>query len=344
MWVGIFILAILFLWILWLGLRSVYRAVFPSKPPTPIASFGTISAPNLPTSKVNLTKTVFNVDLPEGSLPKTPSELIVYPIPKPTGTLSSLDKAIDQVRPVGFRDPPKKQSEVNYLWTDSQKPAKTIKLNIATGDFIYKYDHLKDPSILEGKFNLTDIDAIKQARSFLQKLNSFPEDLDNDLAKINFFKQKNKTRTSVTSFSEANAIEVLFFRNPVEDKYKMVQPISNTSHVRVVLGTNLGLERGVLEAEYSYWTIDLDNPSSYPLKNSQSAWNEFQEGKASFVKGKVASYEEIFLAEVYLAYYETKTYQPFLQPIFVFTGSGTLKGKLTEFVAYLPAIANEYLK
>jgi hypothetical protein len=344
MWVGVFILAILFLWTLWIGLRGVYRAIFPSTPTTPSASFGTISSPNLTASKVNLTKTVFNVELPEGSLPETPTELAVYPIPKPAGTLSSLDQAIDQVRPVGFRDPPKKQSEVNYLWKDSKKPAKSIKLNIATGDFVYKYDHLKDPSILEGKFKLTDLEAIKQARKFLQKLNSFPDDLDNDLAEINFYKLKNKKRTMVTSFSEANTVEVLFFRTPIEDKYKMVQPTPNTSHVKVVLGPNLGLERGVVEAEYAYWTIDLDNPSAYPLKSSQSAWSEFQEGKASFVKGKVASYDEIFLADVYLAYYETKTYQPFLQPIFVFTGSGTTKGKLIEFEAYLPAISNEYIK
>jgi len=56
------------------------------------------------------------------------------------------------------------------------------------------------------------------------------------------------------------------------------------------------------------------------------------------------SYQEVFLENVELAYFETKSYQPYAQPIYIFRGSGVSNNKLVEFVAYLPAVSNDLLK
>ena len=175
-------------------------------------------------------------------------------------------------------------------------------------------------------------------------LDSVHDDLESGPTLINFYKQSGSKRKKVTSLSEANEVEIYFFRKALDNQYAIVQPNPNISLIRVVMGANIFKERGVVEAEYSYWPFELNNSSLYPIKNSDQAWSEFQEGKASFVKGGKESYEEIFLENVKLAYFATKSYQPYAQPIYIFTGSGISKTKLVSFVAYLPAIGNEYLK
>lgn len=342
--IGLVIISLLVIWIIWLGARGVYNFISSQEQSNPDAFFGAISAPKLPKSDVDLTETKFQIDLPEGSLPQVPSELKVYPIPKPEGTLTSLNDSRDTVKSLEFRDDPKKISEGVYSWIGTDKKAKSIKMNIASGEFIYKYNIKKDPKIIEGKFKVDEATVIKQAKRFLGRVDSFPEDLENGPTLINFYKQQGSKRKKVTSLSEANEVEIYFFRNSLDEQYAIVQPNPDVSLVRVIMGANIFYERGVVEAEYSYWPFEINNSSLYPIKNADQAWSEFQEGKASFVKGGRESYEGMFLEKVELAYFVTKSYQPFAQPIYIFTGSGISKTKLVSFVAYLPAIAGEYIK
>ena len=339
---AIFVLVLL--WLVWVGFNAIYKALFPPEPPIPVALFGKLARPPLPKTKVDFSNTVFNIDLPEGNLPSTPEGLAVYPIPGPSGTLTSLDEANKKVKVLGFRERPKKLSEVNYLWTTSDNKAKSLRMNIATGEFFFKYDHLKDPLILKGVFKIREEDAIKAAKRFLNRLRTFPEELDNELTQVRFYKQTGKKRRGATSFSEANIVEVLFYRKPIQGKYPFVQQVPKSSFVRVVLGAGQNVDTGVAEAEFVFWNIDLKNPSSYPLRTSLGAWEDFQKGKASFVLGATKQFDEIFLGEVTIGYFETKSYQAHLQPVYVFTGSGTYKGKLVDFVAYLPAVSEEHLK
>ena len=342
--IGLIIITLVVLWLLWIGAGAIYNVVTTQGQTNPETFFGAISAPILPKSDVDLTNTSFQIDLPEGSLPTSPKELTVYLIPRPAGTLNSLDDAKNTVRGVDFRDKPERLSEAVYAWVDSKNKAKSIKMNIASGEFVYKYDFKKDPRIIQGKFIIDEADAIRKAQKFLGRLGSFPEDLNGGPKVVNFYNQKGSKRTKVTSFSEANEVEIYFFRKAIDDQYAIVQPNPDLSFIRVLLGANLSLERGVVEAEYVYWPFVLENSSLYPIKTVEEAWSEFQQGQASFVKGARESYTEIFLEKVELAYYETKSYQPFAQPIYIFFGAGISKNKLVEFVAYLPAVANEPLK
>lgn len=342
--IGLILITILVLWLLWVGARGIYNYISSQEQTNPDAFFGTISAPRLPKSDVDLTETKFQIDLPEGFLPQVPSELKVYPIPKPKGTLTSLNDTKETVKKLQFRDDPKKISEGIYSWIGTENKAKSIRMNIASGEFVYKYDIKKDPELIEGKFKVDETAIIKQAKRFLARMDSFPDDLEGGPTLINFYKQSGSKRKKVTSLSEANEVEIYFFRKALDEQYAIVQPNPDVSLIRVVMGANIFKERGVVEAEYSYWPFELNNYSLYPIKNSDQAWSEFQEGKASFVKGGKESYEEIFLENVELAYFATKSYQPYAQPIYIFTGSGISKTKLVSFVAYLPAIGNEYLK
>lgn len=341
--VGLIIIIIAFLWFLWLGLRGIYRAIFPQARPTPIASFGKISKPGFPKSNVDIKNTVFSIEIPEGNLPVTPTKLNVYPILRPAGTLSSLDEAKERAKSIGFRESPVKLSEVSYSWKDPKVKARSLVINIVTGELTYQFDYKKDSSILQGRFNSDEDDIIKRAKRFLQRSKSLTQDIESGSTKINFYKITSKKLSSVTSFSEANGVEVLFFRKPIDDKYPIVQSNPQTSYVKVLFGPNFQKENGVIRAEFAYWNFDFSSPSLYPLKTAQTAWEEFQQGKASFVMGSNTKYDEIFLTQVSLAYFESKSYHPYAQPVFVFTGNGSSNGSNKEFSAYLPAVSNDYL-
>ena len=342
--IGLIILFLIFIWFLFIGLRAIYRGFNPPPQDTPIAFFGNLPLPQLPKNNPDLSITSFNLALPEGSLPATPSEITVYSIPRPSGTLSSLDEAILKADKFGLEETPNKLNETNYLWKDPKKPAKTLDMNIITNEYIYKYNPTIDPEILKGKFKITDEKAVKEAVKFLRRVDSLPEDLEGGKTNLKFYKQSGKKRSAVSSFSEANEVEILLYRKPIEGTYPLVQANPNTSLVRVILGTNSTIERGIVEVGYTYWKFDPNSSSLYPIRTSQQAWDDFQQGRASFVTGNQKSFSEISLANISLGYFEAKPYQPYLQPVFIFEGTGISKGKKVGFTAYLPAVTDTYIQ
>jgi hypothetical protein len=138
--IGLIIITLGVLWILWIGAKGIYTFITSQEDTNPDVFFGTITSPTLPKSDVDLTKAKFQIDLPEGSLPQVPPELKVYPIPKPKGTLTSLEDAKATVKKLEFRDDPKKNSEGVYSWIGTENKAKSIRMNIASGEFVYKFN------------------------------------------------------------------------------------------------------------------------------------------------------------------------------------------------------------
>lgn len=343
--IGLILLALFILWLAWIGLRAVFRTIFPSGPQAPPVFFGKLSPPPLPKTDITLKNTSFTLGLEGGTLPETPSELLVYQIARPPSTIPSLDEASNKANSLDFSHSPKKLSEVSYEWIDSKNKARTLKINIVSGELVYKYDSSVDSSILKGTFGFDADEAVKmRAVDFLKKAGSYPAELDEGSTKTNFYKQSGKKRTKEESSLEANVAEVLFFRKQLDGAYDIVSGDTESSLIKVILTPNQGKADGILEATFIHWNIDFENPSSYPIKSAADAYQQFQDGKASFVKGSADPFEKITVNNISLAYFETKTYQPYLQPIFVFEGVGAAKTKTQNFVAYLPAVTDEYIE
>lgn len=343
---GIFILilAIILLWILWPVLRSTLNVVLPTQTEVPKTSFGRLNPPDLPNTNVDLSKTTFNLDLEGGKSPEVPLELSVYPITNPTSNDSNLENAKEIAKKYDLIESPKKLSSGSYLWTDVNIPARSLKINIITGEYTYTFDSTKDTSILNGKFEITESELIDRAKNFLNEVDSFPQDFEGGKTKVNLFKQKGKKRVKVSSLTQANAVEVLFFRKPLEDKYELVGSNLNSSLIKIVLSPNSSRLNGVLDVRFVNWSINFGGASLYPLKSADTALGDFQKGKASFVIGAKKSFTSINVADVSIAYFETRSFQPYLQPIFVFKGTGITQGKSVGFIAYLPAVNDEFIE
>ena len=93
----------------------------------------------------------------------------------------------------------------------------------------------------------------------------------------------------------------------------------------------------IVEAHYAYKEIDSSlNPSTYPIKTAQDAFNDLRLGKA-YVVSQTFLQGPIRIERLYLAYYEGDDEVQFLLPIFVFEGEG-------GFLAFVEAVKEERLK
>jgi hypothetical protein len=87
--------------------------------------------------------------------------------------------------------------------------------------------------------------------------------------------------------------------------------------------------------EYTLWPVSQENSATYPLKSGEEAFEELKNGGGAIILG--GNQVEAAIRKVYLAYLDTKEYQDFLQPIFVFEGDG-------GFVAYVAAVQDSWTK
>ena len=94
-------------------------------------------------------------------------------------------------------------------------------------------------------------------------------------------------------------------------------------------------ERNILEANYTFWPIAFDDYGTYPLKSTQEAWQELIDGTGYVIKQGNNDPEKIVIRNVYLAYFDSKEEQNYLQPIFVFEGDN-------GFIAYVAAVSSQW--
>ena len=84
---------------------------------------------------------------------------------------------------------------------------------------------------------------------------------------------------------------------------------------------------------FFFWPVDQTTFSTYPIKKTDAALADLKNGKGVIVKQPKEN--NISITSVYLGYFESENYTPYLQPIYVFEGP--------NFVAYDSAITSDYL-
>ena len=109
----------------------------------------------------------------------------------------------------------------------------------------------------------------------------------------------------------------------------------NSASVSVLVSGSQTEGRRIVQVDYKYANIDRELFSTYPIKTSAQAWADLVAGNywpASDVDGNAVT-----IRNMYLAYFEPVTLTNYLQPIYVFEGD-------KNFVAYVPAVTNNYIK
>ncbi len=215
-----------------------------------------------------------------------------------------------------------------------------LDIDITYFNFTFKYAYEKSPLTFLNP-QLVDESTIKdRAVNYLQQLGRYPHELSLGSQHIVYMRYNTETEDFevVQNPNEANVVEVDFFRPDIDgrpsgapDGYPVVSAKYFTSENYVVMTLN-PLNQKILKAQVKFFDKDDANVGTYPLKSGDDAWAEFNQGNGIIVSPGGTSYP-ITIKKMFLGYFEPDTYQPYLQPVYVFLGDN-------NFAAYVPAVRN----
>ena len=326
-WGGLFIAGMVILVTFFIFVKQTF---FPTPPPKPTIAFGKLPPQLFPKNVIDKTPT-YTINTLSGALPQFPNQTKIFSIQLNTPDLSGLSNATEMAKGGLFTQGPNKISDILYEWTnpDKDKVSSNIDINIVNYNFNVTSDYLNNSDILSGQELPSPSQSIIDAKGLLVNLNSFPADIDETKTQTVLLSIKNGALTPATSFSSAQIVKIMFYQKDV-NLLPIYYEKPDSSNIDALVGT----KDQVVELNYNHQTI-TDAFSTYPLKTSQQAFADLQQGYAY-----IASYEgnssNISINNVLLAYYIGTDPQAYLMPIFVFEGND-------NFIAYVPAVTDEWI-
>lgn len=297
--------------------------------------FGRIEAPRV---KDKLAKTDFKYRLDNiaGEPVTATRSAKVFFLPEEKTSFGYLEKAYLLAKNLGFDT-----DTVNYKFDKQTKmvfETKTRKLaiEITNFNFSYQYKYQRNPQIFL-QTTIPEEDFIKsRATEVITNLGRYPEELakgKNNVIYL-YFDPLKETIEAVKDRNEANLVEVDFYRADI-DGFPIVPPKYFTSQNFVVMVFK-GNSYSIVKAQIKFFKTSIAKVGLYPIKSGQQAWDELTSNKATIVAAPLNE-QEIVIKKMFMGYLDPDFYQPYLEPVYVFLGAN-------NFVAYVPAIANDYLQ
>lgn len=322
--IGLVVLRILFSWTV-----NVLRQAFPAPPLRPNYAFSKLPRINFPQSASPSSELTFTLQTITGALPVASDAARVFFMPKGRSNFLSLTNAQEKVGRIGFTASPRQLTATAYRWIDTKSTLRSFEMDIVTNHFNLAYAYIHDLTLFSERQVPSSSQVTQEAQQFLQTLGITVPDI-NTAGKIIYLKLVGDKLESTTSQSQAEAVQVDFFRKDI-DSMRVLTDNPGEGMITFIFSGSRRSDRHLLSVKYGYWPVDLRTAGIYKLKTSEQAWQELGEGKGYFVslpKGET----QIAVTNVYLAFYDSKEPQLFLQPVFVFEGD-------PKFVAYVPAVA-----
>ena len=326
-WAGISI-TIIFLFVMGTRFLNIVKDIL-TPPPPPQASFGKlppISFPNQP--KENITYTLNTLT---GFLPNFSDRAKVYKITISQPTLLALDKTREKVAKIGFTSNETRIAEDVYQWAEQDPLQKRLTVNIFSLDFTLSSIYLVTPTLQTLDSHEKD-SAISTAKSFLNNISQFSEDLDIEKTKTTIYSIEKGVLSPTSKFSDAKIIKVDFFQKDL-DKLPIYYENGIGSTMNFIVGKQNN-ELKVIDARFSHKNISQEQ-STYAIKSAPYAFTELKEGKA-YIAYKDPNIVEITIKKVFLGYYVGEGDQDFLMPVVVFEGDN-------DFIAYVSAVKDEWI-
>jgi hypothetical protein len=318
------------------ALKDAWTKSHPPPPLPPTVAFGKLPKVIFPKPDppAGGTKLSYKLETVQGGLPTLATITNVYFMPKKEPNLLALDRANEQVKKIGFTQRPEPIDDNRYRWKTDSSPSTSLEMDINTGNFQMRYEYENDQELLNSKYLPTNEQAASEAKNFLTANELIAPDLANGTAEFDYLKASYPGLITVVSLSEADFVRVNLFRATLND-LKVLSPNPKKSLISFLFSGSRELGKRIMEINYIYWPVSLDNFATYPLKPISYAWNQVQSGEAYIANLGQNEDGKITIRQIYLAYYDSESPQNYMQPIYVFEGD-------KNFFAYVSAVNPEW--
>ena len=332
-WLGIIIAVFIGLFLIVKTLIFIKEAISPTPPKPPEAKFGKLPEVLFPQSpKNNLT---YKVDTITGDLPNLPDRSKVYKMVHPEPNLLAVQRANEKVASLGFSPKPEQISDIFYRWKREEAPFQILTLNVNQAQLSLSSSFIQDKDILSGQGLPGKDDAISIATGFLQSLELYPNDIDEQKTLAKLIRVENGSLLDASSISSASIISVYFFSKD-KDNMPIVYPQGKRSSMNITIsGRGSESTPQIIDGRFFYQK-PTGQSSVYGIKTAAEAFDELKKGGA-YIASLDGISREVLIKNVYLAYYVEGQEQDFLMPVIVFEGND-------GFVAYVSAVKDEMIR
>lgn len=320
-WLAVSIAVLIILWICWLVISTVARAVV--QPKGERLGFGNLSVPFF--AKVYPNLIVQKAETISLRADKTESSVFVKTSAKKFTEIQI--KNLFEVLEISKDS--KKQAGDTLTYKNPSSDG-VLKIDTSTNNFTFRYKTTDFKALDYMKIYIDENQARDKANGILKKITLVPSDVNINKASVKFLKIQEDKKTTVEP-KAANCFEVSYFRQ-LEGATDVGDPV-----IRVLETADYR----ILEFDYIYSELD-PFASLYPIISPDKAWKSFKDG-ASFVPTQ-EKYDSVKIENMYLSHWEQNDIpQKYVQPVWVFAGKGKTGDQEEAFTSYLPAIDSSYL-
>lgn len=334
--------AITILWIVGGFAIDLYKKLNPPPAPPPTMDFGKIPAIELPKEAGRPT---LQLELPTGVMPEFPDRMRVYEAPTKRSGFLDPDRAIETARSLGFIFRPDQPTETKYVWNNQDALVSKLEMDIVSGHFVLTRAWQNDPSLLTLSNFGSDQQVVTVVTNFLKKASLMPDDISGNERLITYLKADAGKLVPTISLSEADFVQVDFFRNTMEEidpetkdvvaSYDYYRPDPDRGLIRAVVSSSKEVGANIVSLEYNYTKVDYSKNGTYPIITGDEAWQELSKG-GGFVTAKSGKLTSIAVRRIRLGYIDAEN-QRYSMPVYIFLGD-------QGFTAYVSAVTGAVLK
>ncbi len=303
---------------------NIYHDYQISKIPPPVEKaemkFGKLPDLSFPESSASSSNFSYSISTTTGTLPSVPKFVKVYFIPQAGISLLSSQKSQEIAQSLGFNNGPQILSTTQQRFTDSNNGS--LVIDLATGNFEYQTTPATTAAQLSSQDLSNQSELIQEFKTFLSNKNLLQSDLGsgrgNVIYNLNSEQATSSAQVSIWP-SDINSLPIITASDQVgliNAQFDILTQDPNTNPY--------------FNMDYTYWPVDTTTYSTYLAKTADQGLKDLRAGKGFVIE--VPTNPQVSITNLYLAYFETKDYSPYLQPVLVFEGPG--------FKAVVPAVIN----
>ena len=301
---------------------AYYLSTLPLVEEKPDTKFGLLPLPDFPDSNVSSSNFSYSLDTTTGGLPKVGIDpgfekiIKVYFVTQTFATFLSPEKSQTLAQKFDIASPPQILSETKYKFTDQSR---SLNIDLDNGNFFYT----KEATLSAIQSLDDDQKLISDFKQVLVNLGISRQDLKNGRSKV--------TLIPTSLRAEAQAAQISLWPEAL-DKKSIFTPDFNKALINATVVKEAGELDNYLSLDFIYYPIDTTTFATYPTKTAEDAFENLKNGQGVIILEP--KNPQVSITSVYLGYYLSKDYNPYLQPVFVFEGP--------NFVAYVSAISEQF--